>query len=140
MNEFDQFVKHKLKVKQYARYTDDFVIISEDRAYLERLLPPIAEFLKSRLALELHPTKVSIKPFHQGVDFLGYIAFPKYRSLRTKTKRRMFRKIKRRLAEYDRGNLSKEELEQTFRSYLGVLSHANAHRLQEEMMNSMPIF
>ena len=26
MNEFDQFVKHKLKVKYYIRYSDDFVI------------------------------------------------------------------------------------------------------------------
>ncbi len=27
MNEFDQFVKHKLKVKYYIRYADDFVIL-----------------------------------------------------------------------------------------------------------------
>ncbi|MBI3588797.1 MAG: RNA-directed DNA polymerase, partial [Candidatus Liptonbacteria bacterium] len=26
MNEFDQFMKHKLKIKHYIRYADDFVI------------------------------------------------------------------------------------------------------------------
>ena len=31
MNKFDQFVKHKLKIKYYIRYSDDFVIISEDK-------------------------------------------------------------------------------------------------------------
>ncbi|HEY4526524.1 MAG TPA: reverse transcriptase/maturase family protein, partial [Candidatus Paceibacterota bacterium] len=28
MNEFDQFVKHKLKAKYYTRYADDFVVLS----------------------------------------------------------------------------------------------------------------
>src|SRR3989338_9127200 len=31
MNEFDQFVKHRLQVKNYARYTDDFVIVSDKK-------------------------------------------------------------------------------------------------------------
>ncbi len=35
MNEFDQFVKHKLKVKYYIRYADDFVILSENKNYLK---------------------------------------------------------------------------------------------------------
>jgi hypothetical protein len=101
-------------------------------------LPPIAKFLESKLALALHPKKIMFKPFHEGVDFLGYIALPKYRFIRTKTKRRMFRKIERRIAEYEQGKVSKEKLEQTFRSYLGVLSHANTHRLQEKLLNNFP--
>lgn len=35
MDPFDKFVKHKLKVKYYIRYADDFVIISPDKNYLE---------------------------------------------------------------------------------------------------------
>jgi hypothetical protein len=61
MDKFDQFVKHKLKVKNYARYTDDFVIISDNKIYLEGLLPLIREFLKIELHLELHPKKVTLK-------------------------------------------------------------------------------
>lgn len=30
MDEFDQFVKHELKIKYYARYTDDFAIASDN--------------------------------------------------------------------------------------------------------------
>lgn len=37
MNEFDQFVKHKLKAKYYIRYADDMVVISENRYWLENL-------------------------------------------------------------------------------------------------------
>ena len=44
MNEFDQFVKHNLKVEYYARYTDDFIIISTNKAYLENLIIPIQNF------------------------------------------------------------------------------------------------
>jgi RNA-directed DNA polymerase len=139
MNEFDQFVKHKLRVKNYVRYTDDFVIVSDDREYLEKLLPLITEFLQSRLSLTLHPKKIILRPFHQGVDFLGYIALPKYRSIRTKTKQRIFRKIGYRVAEYKRGDLSKDELNQVFQSYLGVLSHANTYKLQKRLLNEFPL-
>ena len=31
MNEFDQFVKHELRVKYYVRYTDDFAIVSDNQ-------------------------------------------------------------------------------------------------------------
>jgi len=36
MNEFDQFVKHRLKAKYYIRYADDFVIMSPNREWLYR--------------------------------------------------------------------------------------------------------
>ncbi len=58
LNEFDQFVKHELKVKYYCRYTDDFVIVSSNAKYLQKLLPPIQEFLENNLKLKLHPNKV----------------------------------------------------------------------------------
>ena len=38
LNELDQFIKHGLKVKKYARYTDDFVIVSHNRNYLEKMI------------------------------------------------------------------------------------------------------
>ena len=47
MNEFDQFVKHNLKVKYYIRYADDFVLISENKEWLEKQIKPIQNFLKN---------------------------------------------------------------------------------------------
>lgn len=75
MNEFDQFVKHKLKAKYYVRYADDFVILSHDRGWLAEILPRVAEFLRTRLYLELHPDKVSIHTLASGIDFLGWVHF-----------------------------------------------------------------
>ena len=121
MNEFDQFVKHKLKAKHYIRYADDFVIFSQDKSWLEELTFKIGGFLEEKLRLELHPDKVSIATLASGVDFLGWIHFPDHRVLRTTTKRRMFRRM--------RENSSAE----TKSSYLGLLSHGNANKLKRRV-------
>jgi retron-type reverse transcriptase len=135
MNQFDQFVKHDLKVKHYARYTDDFVVASSDRAYLESLIGPISRFLNDRLALELHPKKVSIGKLHNGIDFLGYVIFPEHRLVRTKTRRRMFTKFAAKITASRGGTASGGSLAASLQSYLGVLSHANALQLADEIQN-----
>lgn len=135
LNEFDQFVKNELRIKNYARYTDDFVIVSENESYLQNILKPVGVFLKEQLALDLHPKKVSIRKHSQGIDFLGYIALPHYRSIRTKTKRRIFKKLRERVEEYKAGMISKDSLNQCLQSYLGVFSHADTHNLSQELLN-----
>ncbi len=122
MNEFDQFVKHTLKVKYYIRYADDFVFLSEDKAYLESILPHVEEFLRKKLKLELHPDKVFIKTLASGVDFLGWVHFHDHRVLRTVTKKRMFRNID--------ASDGKPEVVQ---SYLGMLRHGNAKKLSNSL-------
>jgi len=135
LNEFDQFIKHRLRVKNYLRYTDDFIILSRDRAYLRNLLEPISSFLLDNLALRLHPHKISIRKYHQGVDFLGYVVLPHYRLLRLKTRKRAFKKLEERVKEYRAGIISEQTLEQSLQSYLGVFSHANTYKLEQELKN-----
>lgn len=117
MNEFDQFVKHRLRIKQYVRYTDDFVIVSEDPAELLLLVRPMQDFLETQLGLRLHPDKIEIRKYRQGVDFLGYMLLPHHRQLRTKTRRRLV------------GRVSQKNLP----SYLGVLDHATNYRLTQRV-------
>ncbi len=93
MNEFDQFVKHKLKTKYYVRYADDFVFLADSKDAQLSLIPQILAFLAKRLKLSLHPGKVFIKTLASGVDFLGWVNFPYHRVLRNVTKRRMFKGI-----------------------------------------------
>jgi RNA-directed DNA polymerase len=103
MNEFDQFVKQELKIKHYARYTDDFVLLSHDRDELVSLLPKIEQFLSEHLRLSLHPNKVTLRTLHQGVDFLGIVIRPHYRVLRTKTRRRISKNMEQRIQAYNAG-------------------------------------
>jgi len=127
MNEFDRFVKQELRIRHYVRYADDFVILHGSRSYLLELLPKLSEFLEKRLKLSLHPDKVFIKTLASGVDFLGWVHFPHHRVLRTSTKKRMFRRLV--------GNLKEE----TIVSYLGLLSHGNAHKLSTRIVKMTSI-
>ena len=122
-------------LKNYLRYTDDFVIVAENRFYLENSITPISYFLRNELALELHPQKIIIRKFRQGVDFLGYIIFPYYRLIRKKTKKRIFKKLKKRIKEYKGGLINQQTINQSLQSYLGVLSHANTYILEQKLKN-----
>ena len=135
MNEFDQFMKKNLRVEHYARYTDDFLVISGDRKYLDQLTEKIQNFLKTKLQLSLHPDKVEIFKCHQGIDFLGYVMFPHHRLVRKRTIKRMYRKLREKVVMYNQGLISEEKLTASLNSYLGILSHANAKKLGEDLMN-----
>ena len=119
MNEFDQFVKRELKVKYYIRYADDFVVLGRDKEYLEDTLVRMTEFLENKLKLQMHPDKVYVKTIASGVDFLGWVNFPKYRVLRTSTKRRMLK------------NIQSNPKPETIQSYLGMLKHGNTYKLSK---------
>jgi retron-type reverse transcriptase len=127
MNEFDQFVKHKLKAKYYIRYADDFVILSDNHNWLEKQISHIRDFLKNKLKLTLHPNKVSINTLYSGIYFLGWINFSDHRILRTTTKKRMIRRI--------RIN-SKPEI---LNSYFGLLGHGNSFKLKKGMLVNLGV-
>ncbi|MFA5051392.1 MAG: reverse transcriptase domain-containing protein [Patescibacteria group bacterium] len=139
LNELDQFVKHQLKIKYYIRYTDDFVILSKSQEYLEALIPIINNFLGDKLKLTLHPNKVIIRKYKQGIDFLGYVSLPYWRVLRTKTKKRMFKKLEKKIDEFRQGQISEETLNQSIQSYFGVLKHCNSFKLREKLEQRIKI-
>lgn len=133
LNELDQFIKHKLKVRYYFRYADDFVIVDDNEDYLKDLLINIDCFLQFELALRLHPNKVEIRKFRQGIDFLGYVILPYYTVLRTKTKKRMFRNLSAKKRLLDEGNMDEDAFSQSLKSYLGILSHCEGYGLEKKL-------
>lgn len=125
LNELDRFVKHRLKVRHYIRYADDFLFLSTEKDKLFQLISPIRQFLKKELRLELHPQKIIIRKLEWGIDFLGYIVLPHYRLPRTKTKKRMFKKLEE--------VRHKSSLNQSLQSYLGYLKHANSYKIVKKI-------
>ncbi len=125
LNKFDQFIKHEIRAKYYIRYSDDFVILSDDKTWLRQRVRLINEFLINNLGLDLHPDKLFIRSIFSGVDFLGWVNFVDHRILRVTTKRRMIRKIRK--------NQSPESLA----SYLGLLSHGHTTKLRSVVFNEM---
>ncbi|RIL12311.1 MAG: hypothetical protein DCC75_00675 [Proteobacteria bacterium] len=135
LDELDQFVKHTLKVKHYLRFADDCLFLSHRKSELQALVPELEQFLNEHLKLKLHPEKIILRPLHQGIDFLGYVTLPRHRVLRNATKRRMLRKLRSRHNEFYKGEVTGESLSQSLQSYLGMLSHADAYRLSQDVMN-----
>lgn len=114
LHELDRYAKMSLQEKYYLRYCDDFIVLSESRERLSGVTQNIGEFLNNALLLQLHPKKVFIRTWAQGIDFLGYVLFPHATVIRMKTAVRMLKRAN----EY---NLA---------SYLGVCSHADAFELE----------
>lgn len=121
LNKLDQFIKHELKIKYYIRYTDDFLILDRNKEYLENTIILINVFLNNQLKLRLHPDKIIIRKYNQGIDFLGYVTLSYYRVLRTKTKKRMFKRINNK----------------NIQSYLGVLRHCDGYKIELKLNNSL---
>lgn len=127
MNEFDQYMKHKIKATYYIRYADDFVILAggrEGKHWLEKVRKETGVFLEKELRLLFHPKKVFIKTFASGVDFLGWVHFPKHRVLRGATKRRMMRNLNEKAGKPE-----------TLQSYLGLLSHGNSYKIIKMLLD-----
>jgi RNA-directed DNA polymerase len=124
MDPLDKFIKHKLKMKHYLRYADDFIVLSTDPEELLGCFVEIASFTKNRLQLQIHPDKVSLCKLSQGFDFVGYVALPHYQIPRQKTVRRIVKKLK---------TADPESAEKALPSYLGHLQHASSYKLSRKI-------
>lgn len=134
LDEFDQFVKHELKVGYYLRYVDDFLLISRDKEELKAWRKKIELFLKERLALELNSQKEVLQTTDKGIDWLGYIVRPNHLLVR----RRIVGNLKQKLFSFNRNpeTQTPESLRKmlaTINSYFGLFRHANAYNLKKEL-------
>lgn len=133
LNELDQYVKHTFRAKYYIRYVDDFVILHQSKQQLQEWKEQIANFLKSKLFLELHPHKSKIVPLGQGVDLLGFRCFYHFRLPRKgniekmKKKLACFRKLK------ESGELNRIEVIECFKGWNAYAMHANSFKLRRKM-------
>ena len=86
LNNFDHFVKEKLKIKKYIRYVDDFAFFGNDSTKLTQVRQSIENYL-STLRLKIHPIKSQIFATKQGANFLGFRIFPTHIRVRSKNLR-----------------------------------------------------
>ncbi len=85
LDTLDQHVKHRLRVRHYIRYVDDFVLLHESPAQLNAWQADIAAFLPRVLGVQLNPRKTILQPVARGVDFVGHVINPWRRSIRRRT-------------------------------------------------------
>ena len=111
-------------------------MVAHDKEQLTAFIEPIREFLAQMLRLTLHPQKIVLSNMHQDIDFLGYVLFLHHRLLRTRTRRRMQRRLKTKYADYLNQKIDRTQMDQGLQSYLGILSHASTYRLSQDLKNA----
>lgn len=91
----DHYVKEVLRVGEYVRYMDDFLVFASTREELECYVEKIWNYSSDHLDLTLKP--VIYLASGDGVPFLGYTIYPHKILLNGRSKRR----LKMKMREYD---------------------------------------
>lgn len=103
----------------YYRYCDDIVMFSESKKELWRLRDRlVSQIEQSGLKIKANET---VKPLECGLDFLGYVHYPRHSLLRKRTKQ----KAARHLAKVK----SKKRRQAIIGSFKGMACHADCKNL-----------
>lgn len=127
----DHFCKQELGIRDYIRYCDDFLLFSDDKAYLHDCRRRIEDFIGKRLGLTY--SKSDVLSVRQGVDFVGYRHFDNYILVRKSTAKREMRAVRALPRLVESGRMSREKARSVIASISGWTSHANAHNLRKSM-------
>lgn len=124
----DHFFKEKYHARCYFRYMDDIVILGRSSAWLRRVKTELERKLAG-LKLTLNPKWQIFPVSSRGVDFVGYRIWPDFTLVRTSTKRRMIRKVRRMTAELNNGLKGDASALGCVSAYNGILSWCDGQRL-----------
>lgn len=136
LDEFDHFVKERLRIRWYGRYMDDFFLIHPDKDYLQFCLKEIRVFMAS-LGLELNE-KTQIFPIRNGIDFLGFHTYlteegKVIRKLRHSSIKRMRSKLRRWEQDYPAGLVTREKILQSWQAWDAHAAHGNTWSLRQQV-------
>jgi len=145
LNELDQYVKHRLKVKYYVRYMDDMVLFCSDKKLLQEWENAIRAFADEQLKLELHLSG-GPRPVNSGLTFLGFRLFPSHRRLKRTSVSRFIRRMNVYTEEYfGLKNRRAEQceflhkVEQSVQSFNAHAMNGNTYRIRKLLYDRFPI-
>lgn len=136
MNGLDHYVKEKLRIKYYVRYMDDFILLVNDKEEAKIVKGKIEEYLKENLHLELNH-KSNYYPNAMGVDFCGYRIFHHYILLRTRSKQKIKKNIKKWNKQFQNDHLDLAKVRLQWNAWLAHSDHANSYHLQCRMYDKI---
>lgn len=118
----DRFILNELKVKHFARYMDDIVILSSNPYELRGHFEEIQRFSNERMKLKI--SKWQVSPVSRGINFLGYRIWPRHKLLRKAS----VIQAKRKITRFIKTN-QQESLTRFIASWRGHASHADTINL-----------
>lgn len=129
LNDFDHFIKEKLKCCYYGRYVDDLVVMHRDKDFLKSIIPKIDRYLRKNLGLCLHAKKIYLQDSCHGFSFLGTYIKPYRLYVGQRIKAGFYRHVR----QAAKGEIADPAF---FNSYLGMMKHYNSYRLRQKIMTS----
>ncbi len=131
LNELDHYIKEELRVENYVRYMDDFVLLLPQKEDARRILLLIKKFLNQHLQLQLN-SKSRYFLNENGIDFCGYRIFETHILLRKRFKKKMRKKFKlwKNLLNQNKFIYSKFLL--SVNSCKGHASHCNSYHFMKK--------
>lgn len=123
---FDRFIKTSLHVKNYFRYMDDTVILSNCKEELKRYQKVLQKF--SGIFMKLRFSKWQINPIAKPLNFLGYRITPTYKLIRKNSVVRAKRKVR-----YYSSTNQIESLKMFLASWGGHLRSADSFNLKNQI-------
>jgi RNA-directed DNA polymerase len=136
LNNFDQFVKKRLRMKYYLRYVDDFVILHKDKMVLEDCKDKISRYMMN-LRLDLHPEKSKIYPLYKGINLLGFKVFYHYRLVRKRNVKIFLNRLNEFEKEYKDGYLSRNILLEKLQGWFAYSNWGNSYKLRKNLVNTI---
>lgn len=143
LNGFDHWVKESLKIRNYLRYVDDFLLFGDDWQQLAAAKRSMINYLTS-LRLQLHPIKSQLFETRHGLNFVGFRilplgeTFPKDICIRVRNDnlRRSRLRLKQLQHAYATGELPLSALVQRLHSWEAHLLHGDTYRLRRQVFDN----
>jgi hypothetical protein len=136
LNDLDQYVKHTLRCRAYARYCDDFVLFDDDKATLWRWRAAIVDFLAT-LRLTLHEERAQVYPVRAGIPWLGFRVFPTHRRLRRRNVKAFARRMRAQRDAYRAGQIGAREVQRSIQAWIAHARHADTYHLRRSLLRQV---
>lgn len=136
LNKFDHWVKQNLQIKYYGRYVDDFVLVHENKDYLQSCIQQIDSYLKESVALTLHPDKIYFQHYSKGLKYIGAVIMPHRIYIANRTKGNFHIAVNKQnlIARSHKPSLEEQAaFLSSLNSYLGILKHFKTYKIRKKM-------
>ena len=137
LDKLDHFIKERLRAKYYIRYMDDFLIISNDTAYLKECAEEIRKELE-KIRLEPNPKKTRIIKATEGVTFLGFIfrltkTGKVIRLITSENVKHERKKLVRMVHKAQRGEITRKKVDECYQAWKAHASKGNTQKVMKRM-------
>lgn len=136
LNPLDQFIKRDLKCHGYARYVDDFLLFSDDKATLHRWREQIIQFAAT-LRLKLHENEAVVFPASTGIPFLGWRIYPDHRRLKRRNGVAFQRRLAYSLKEVFAGNITWDQMQASIDGWIAHVAHGDTWGLRRSLLSNI---